>query len=174
MADHHPPVGQLPSDDNQVLRDSSFFKDNPVDLPSPEEVRQKDRELHGDCHPMSRRPPIPFEELGLIVKYGFEITIAEAQCLWYFNKHMKDQVPTPELFGWCRAGGQTYIYMQLVRGQTMEEAWPSLSEQEKTLICEQLRGYAASWQALCQESEPYYIGEQMTISYMSSGYNTDT
>lgn len=53
-------------------------------------------------------------------------------------------------------------YMQLVRGQTLEEAWPSLSEQEINLICEQLRRCVAGWRGLRQESEPYSSVRQAT------------
>lgn len=86
-----------------------------------------------------RPPPVLFEKRGLIVKYGSAITIAEAQCLWYFNQYMKQLVPAPGLFGWCRDGHQTFIYTEVVRGDTLEERWPSLSEDERTAICEQLR-----------------------------------
>ncbi|KAK3945943.1 hypothetical protein QBC46DRAFT_370384 [Diplogelasinospora grovesii] len=151
-------VAELPSGENVVFHDSSFFKNNAGDLPSPEEVRQKDVEINGTNPRGDRPPPVRFEERGLVVKYGSYITVAEAQCLWYFNRHMKDEVPTPELFGWRRDGGETFIYMQLIRGDTLEEAWPSLSEEERRTICEQLRGYVEAWRELRQESEPYYIG----------------
>lgn len=152
-------IAELPHEDSMVFKDSSFFQGNVGDLPSPEQVRQRDAELNGPYLPKSARPPIPFEDLGLMVKYGWNITVAEAQCLWYFNRHMRDEVPTPELFGWRSDGGQTFIYMQLVRGQTLEEAWPSLSEQQIKLICEQLRRCVTAWRRLRQESEPYFIGK---------------
>lgn len=151
-------IAELLSEDNVMFRNTSFFQENSGGLPSPERVRQRDTEINGPFLRRSYRPPIPFEELGLIVKYGSRITKAEGQCLWYFNKYMKDEVPTPEVFGWCCDDGDTFIYMQLVRGQTLEEAWPSLSEEKRTSICGQLRGYVDAWRRLRQESEPYYIG----------------
>ncbi|KAJ9129646.1 hypothetical protein NKR19_g10263 [Coniochaeta hoffmannii] len=151
-------IAELPSEDTLTIRESCFFKNNQVDLLTPDEVRRKDRELNGDFRPRSYRLPVTFEELGLIVKYGFDITVAEAQCLWYFNKHMKGEVPTPELFGWCVDDGQTFIFMELIPGQTLEEAWPSLSEEHRLSVCEQLRKCVEAWRALRQESEPYYVG----------------
>lgn len=145
-----------------VFRDSSYFKENAGDLPSPEEVRQKATEIHGTCSTSQRPPPIRFEDRQLIVKYGSAITVAEAQCLWYFNRHMKDRVPTPELFGWCCDKGETFIYMQLISGETLEQAWPWISEEEKNTICGQLRGYVEAWRELRQEQEPYCIGETDT------------
>ena len=151
-------IGELPCTESVVFRDSSYFKNSTGELPTPEEVRRKDIEVNDIRARTERPPPIPFEDRGVVVKYGSEITIAEAQCLWYFNRHMRDEVPTPELFGWCRDGGETFIYMQLVEGDTLEQAWPSLSAEERAAICEQLRGCVKAWRELSQESEPYYIG----------------
>ena len=151
-------IGELPSKESVVFRDSSYFKNSTGELPTPEEVRQKDIQVNDVRVRTERPPPIPFEDRGVVVKYGSEITIAEAQCLWYFNRHMRDEVPTPELFGWCRDGGETFIYMQLVEGDTLEQAWPSLRAEERAAICEQLRGCVKAWRELSQESEPYYIG----------------
>ncbi|KAI1394572.1 hypothetical protein F4819DRAFT_262510 [Hypoxylon fuscum] len=151
-------VAELPSAENIVFRESSFFQKNGPDLPSPKEIREKDVRINSYRARSSRPPPIPFEELGLVVKYGSEITIAEAQCLWYFNRYMKDVVPTPELFGWCHDDGETFIYMELVNGDTLEDAWPSLSQEEKDIICGQLRTCVEAWRSLRQETEPYFVG----------------
>ncbi len=109
----------------------------------------------------SRRPtlnPVLLEELDLVVKYGKDILIAEAQCLWYFSRHMRDDVPTPELYGWQVDGSQTFIYMEFVHGETLADAWPSMSEEDKDAIGEELHRCIAAWRGLRQESEPYYIG----------------
>ncbi|KAI0835950.1 hypothetical protein F5Y06DRAFT_274830 [Hypoxylon sp. FL0890] len=151
-------VAELPSAENMTFRDSSFFKKHGPGLPSPAKVREKSIKVNGFRARSSRPPPIPFEDLGLVVKYGSEITIAEAQCLWYFNRYMKDAVPTPELFGWRQDGGETFIYMELVNGDTLEDAWPMLSEEEQDIICGQLRTSVEAWRSLRQETEPYYIG----------------
>jgi hypothetical protein len=139
-----------------LLHDSSYFNRN-TSLPPPHEVRQRSVRIYGEDVDTFRPPPVRFEDLGLLVKYGSEITIAEAQCLWYFNRFMKDQVPTPELFGWCVDDDQTFIYMQLVPGDTLEERWPSLNAGERTSICEQLRECVEAWRGLRQETEPYIV-----------------
>ncbi|KAB5545722.1 hypothetical protein GE09DRAFT_1061142 [Coniochaeta sp. 2T2.1] len=138
-------ISELPTGKNFIVQSSSFFRRNPASLPSPD---------NGADAAGPRPPPVRFEELGLIVKYGLDITIAEGQCLWYLNKHMKDEVPTPELFGWRRDNGETFIYMQLIHGKTMEEAWPSLSPDERSSICEQLRGYVKAWQRFAKSQNP--------------------
>lgn len=162
-------VAELPSAENIVFRDSSFFKRNGTELPSPKEIREEDIKVNGFRARSRRPPPIPFEELGLVVKYGSVITIAEAQCLWYFNRYMKDTVPTPELFGWYQDGGETFIYMELVDGDTLEDAWPSLSPEEQDIICGQLRTCVEAWRSLRQEAEPYYVGK---IVYQSQTTTT--
>jgi hypothetical protein len=156
-------IADLPCEENMVFRESLYFKENAGDLPTPEEIRRKAAEVYGPSSKCQRPPPVRFEDLQLLVKYGSAITVAEAQCLRYFNKHMKDRVPTPELFGWCCDQGETFIYMQLISGETLEEAWTSISEEEKTAICGQLRGYVKAWRELRQESEPYYIGKPHTF-----------
>ncbi|KAI8966426.1 kinase-like domain-containing protein [Daldinia sp. FL1419] len=150
-------VAELPSTENIIFRDSSFFR-NGHELPSPEEIREKDTKVNGFRARSPTPPPILFEDLGLVVKYGSGITIAEAQCLWYFNKHMKDTVPTPELYGWCHDGGETFIYMEFVKADTLEDEWPLLSEEDQNIICEQLRASVEAWRGLRQETEPCYIG----------------
>ncbi|KAI0165249.1 hypothetical protein GGR52DRAFT_101769 [Hypoxylon sp. FL1284] len=151
-------VAELPSAETIVFRDSSFFKRTGSGLPSPNEVREKDIEVNGFRARSYRPPPILFKELGLVVKYGSFLTIAEAQCLWYFNRYMKDVVPTPELFGWCRDEGETFIYMDFVEGDTLEEAWPSLTPGDQDIICGELRRCVDAWSSLRQETEPYYMG----------------
>jgi hypothetical protein len=50
--------------------------------------------------------------------------------------------------------------MQLVPGDTMEEAWPLLTEEERDDICQQSKDIVGTLPVLCQKSEPPYIGEQ--------------
>ncbi|OTA86897.1 hypothetical protein M434DRAFT_399701 [Hypoxylon sp. CO27-5] len=151
-------LAELPSEENMIFHESSFFKNHRRSLPSPEEVREKDIKINGFRARSPSPPPIPFEDLGLIVKYGSEITIAEAQCLWYFNRYMKDTVPTPELFGWRYDNGETFIYMELIKGDTLEDVWPSLTQEDQDIICGQLRTSVEAWRSLRQETEPYFIG----------------
>ncbi|KAI1267651.1 kinase-like domain-containing protein [Xylariaceae sp. FL1019] len=151
-------VAELPSAPNVVFRDSSFFQRNKCDLPTPERIREIDIEIN-DYRARSDRPPaIPFEDLGLVVKYGSVITIAEGQCLWYFNKYMKETVPTPEVFGWCQDGGETFIFMELIPGDTLDEVWPSLGQEDQDAICEQLKTCVQAWRGLRQDKEPYHLG----------------
>lgn len=47
---------------------------------------------------MRPRPlPIIFENLGLIVKFGYHAKMYEAQCLLIITKLLGDEVPVPEV-----------------------------------------------------------------------------
>lgn len=156
-------VAEIPRGDSIDIRGSSFFKSGGRDLPSPTEVREEGIRVNARLARSSRPPPVVLKEQGLLVKYGPEITIAEAQCLWFFNRHMRGKVPTPELFGWRRDGAETFIYMELVQGQTLEERWPSLDDEERKLICREMKECVKAWRGLRQETEPYYIGKRSEV-----------
>ncbi|KAI4591919.1 hypothetical protein KJ359_012105 [Pestalotiopsis sp. 9143b] len=151
---------ELPTGENRIFTESTSFKKDQGDLPSPDQIRQRDIETNGIRARCERPPVVVFKEQKLVVKYGSFITTAEAQCLWYFNRYMKDHVPTPELYGWCQDAGETFIYMELISGETLKEAWPSMTEEEQDIVCRELRECVAAWRRLRQEKEPYYIGKQ--------------
>jgi hypothetical protein len=147
----------LPLDDSIVFTDSSFFTqlNAPSALPSPAEVRLLSNMQHGQ----NRAQLIHFPSLRLIVKYGRTITIAEGQCLWAIRHLLIDVVPVPEVYGWCRDGGEVFIYMQLMRGRTLEELWQSLSIQEKAKVCEELRLMMDALGHLEQDPLDQFIGK---------------
>ncbi|KAF2674159.1 hypothetical protein BT63DRAFT_419466 [Microthyrium microscopicum] len=151
-------IAELPHGDHLQFQDTAFFIHKRGSFPAPEEVRSKNIHLNGNRAWGSRPPPVPFPELGLIVKFGSEITIAEGQCLWYLNSYLKDSVPTPEVFGWLQDGNEVFIYMELIKGDTLKERWPLLNEEEKGTICTQIGGCMEAWKELRQEKEPYFIG----------------
>ena len=123
----------LPSDSLVVFKESTYFSKNGPNssLPSPAIVRATQKARH-----LSRSMTVRFEDLKLVVKYGREITIAEALCLWTIRRLLPDQVPVPEVYGWCEEGGEVFIYMELVKGVTLENRWESLLKQERIQVCE--------------------------------------
>lgn len=106
-------------------------------LPSPAEVRAR-------AEPDSRI--VRFEHLNLLVKFGSApcVRLEEAHAMravsQAFDYH---EVPVPEVFGWRTDGKETFIYMSLIEGSQLSEAWPRLTEDNKTAICTQLRGIVA-------------------------------
>ena len=63
--------------------------------------------------------------MGLIVKYGADTTVTEAETQNMVYKHLKGKVPVPEVFGWTEDGDQVFIYMSLIEGETLEQRWGS-------------------------------------------------
>lgn len=152
-------VSDLPKHEIITFEDSSFFvrhgKDSPS--PSPAEVRDRAR-ADGFKYPHWRLPPVRFKDLGLLVKAGSYITIAEGQCLWAIRRFLGDQLPVPEVYGWCRDGNEVFIYMELIEGATLNERWGELTSTERTSVCGQLRSMLSSSSRLRQDPEDVFIG----------------
>jgi hypothetical protein len=112
------PAQQLPEAqyDREFL-DSSFFRDNNLNqrLPTPAEVRALSV---GDTF---KPPPVIFEHLHLLVKFGPRVTIAEGQCLWIIKRILRDVVLVPEVYGWKVDGSEVFVYMQYSRGQRLKD-----------------------------------------------------
>lgn len=58
--------------------------------------------------------------LGLIVKYGADVTVVEAQTQMMLREQLS-RVPIPEVFGWTEDGSQRFIYMSLIEDKTLQE-----------------------------------------------------
>jgi hypothetical protein len=116
----------LPSAEETYFKDTAFFAQGNESLPSPADVRQ----AAGPKTNMNRPVPVAFPSLNLVVKYGATITVTEGQCLWAI-RHLLPTVPVPEVYGWCREQGDTFIYMQLVEGTTLEQGWPDLDIEDR-------------------------------------------
>lgn len=146
-------LGSLPLGNNVTFKDSGFFtRQTPPEtqlLPSPQEVRQDDARQHLVLHgtelgSQGTRPrTVRYPTSRLLVKYGLQVSIAEAQCLWMLRKHVPG-VPVPEVYRWCQEGDEdhktTFIYMELIEGMTLEEGWSNLSKNDRKAVCRELRG----------------------------------
>lgn len=148
-------VKMLPSDSSVVFKESTYFSENGPNssLPSPAIVRAAQKARH-----LSRSMTVRFEDLKLVVKYGREITIAEALCLWAIRQLLPDQVPVPEVYGWCEDGGEFFIFMELIQGESLENKWESLSKLEKIDVCGQLRVMLSELRSLKQDPGNQFLG----------------
>ncbi|KAI1451421.1 kinase-like domain-containing protein [Annulohypoxylon moriforme] len=129
-------------------------------LPSPAQVRAAGRDPTNPATcSTTRPPPVKIPSLALLVKYGSQVSIAEAECLILVRKYLPS-VPVPEVYGWCEDDKQTFIYMELVEGRTLEDSWGQLSEEEKVSICSELRNMANAWRELPQRlfSDAPFVG----------------
>ncbi|KAI0384538.1 kinase-like domain-containing protein [Hypomontagnella monticulosa] len=122
------------------FHDTTFFQINslgsPVPrLPTPAEVRKV--WPHGRGQGGTAR----FDDLDLFVKFGppSYARVEEALALRAVNKAYSDkEVPAPELFGWKMDGGETFIYMSLVRGTNARESWNVFTREDKEALVDQL------------------------------------
>ncbi|KAK3290383.1 kinase-like domain-containing protein [Chaetomium fimeti] len=153
---------ELPPTDQAIFFESSFFSRNGpgAELPTPADIRARSNiQDPGVRHEASRIPPVRYEELGLIVKFGGPpcVTVDEGQCLWAL-RHALPQVPVPEIYGWTHDGGQVFIYMELVPGATLEQRWDSLNEAEREGICEQLRTILSELRNVRHGPGEFFVG----------------
>ena len=149
--------------------ESSFFRNGGPSrsLPTPAEVRA----LSAPNRTLPQPTPVRFEELNLLVKFGPHVTPTEAQCLWMIRKELQGQVPVPEVYGWRIDGAETFIYMQLVQGDTLRDRWDSLSYSDKTAVCQQLRQITISLRQLEQDQDELFIGKSL-ISFSAIYVNS--
>lgn len=92
------------------------------------------------------------------MKYGHGISIAEGQCLWAIQQFLRNNVPVPEIYGWREDGDETFIYMELIDGDTLQERWTSLSSVDRVRLCEELREIIMSLRRLEQSPGEKFIG----------------
>ena len=144
----------LPTGDSVTFKSAPFFNRPEAYLPHPVEVRR----IAGHQASYVRPPPVVFHSMGLLVKYGQLITNAEAQCLWAIKRYLPE-VPVPDVYGWCRDGKDTFIYMEFIPGVTLEQCWNSLNEEEKHCISEQLRQMVQALQRFKQNPADPFIGK---------------
>ena len=88
--------------------------------------------------------------------------MAEGQTLLYIRNTLSQVVPVPEVYGWCKDDSQTFIYMELIDGITLEKSWDNISEDGRIAVCQQLRHIIDTWRGLKQDFAPPFIGEQGT------------
>ena len=86
----------------------------------------------------------------------------EAQCLWTV-RHLVLTLLVPELYRWWQDNGQTFIYMELIDGITLEEGWPDLDIEEKINICVELRRMLSDLRRLRQDPTAPFIGRSTIL-----------
>jgi hypothetical protein len=140
---------EIPGDDHVVFQHK--LPPGVLSLPSAAEVCEAARQSGGPKSGYGpRHPPVKFPALRLLVKYGSQVSIAEAQCLLLIREHVPT-VQVPDVYGWRCDGGQNFIYMELLEGSTLQERWDDLNEEERVEICQELRQMVEAWRALPQD-----------------------
>jgi hypothetical protein len=150
--------------------DSSFFRSFST-LPTPGEVRtqakvqcvagtgpDKRKQLPAPGLKFVSAPPVVFESKGVFVKWGHDIRVSEAQCLYALNRFLMGAVPVPELYGWRTENECVYIYMQALHGRTLELVWDALDHDSRNAVCEQLHTIFNNLRQLEQSPDDAFIG----------------
>lgn len=120
------------SKDQIDFLDTSFFQSNESpgpQLPTPASIIQR----FGD----GGARVVKIEDLNIAVKINDAsyLRLEEAQTMRAIRQVFPNgEVPVPEVFGWRTHGTQVFIYMSIISGKTLREAWPSLTEGEKRWI----------------------------------------
>lgn len=149
----------------EILTSSFFMEKRAFALPVPSEVRAINRKS-GNTHAenFSRPPPVRIPSLGLLVKYGGDVTVLEARTQMTIRDKLLGQVPKPEVFGWAVGGGQCFIYMQLVEGVTLQDLRYSIDKEDRRAICTELSLMVDCWRSLPQDDHEHYIGGQCKMA----------
>lgn len=144
------------SQNEMTFYDTSFFNHDPESsrqLPTPASVLERSRN--------GGRSVVKYDDLQLVVKFGpFDYSpLEEAQTMRAIRQAFPHgEVPVPEVFGWRKHEGLNFIYMSLVEGRTMRQAWPSLNEAEKETLCADLGRIVACLQRLTHDLRGIMIG----------------
>ncbi len=146
-----------PTPTAKVFPQSSFFQERRAPaLPSPAEVRALNEATGQFRATLFNHPdPLIIPSLGLLVKYGADVTMAEIETQVLMRERLQGRVPIPEVFGWAEDGGQRFMYMSLVDGDTLQERFRAMNESERQTVCMELRSMVNAWRSLTQESDGY-------------------
>ncbi|KAK1623753.1 kinase-like domain-containing protein [Colletotrichum phormii] len=74
-------------------------------------------------------------------------------------ERLQGKVPVPEIFGWAEDDGQRFMYMSLIEGVTLQDRWRDLIEDERRVVCEELKGMVRALRALKQDSHDRFVGD---------------
>ena len=159
----------VPTDANFDVQHSSFFR-RQSQLPSPQTVRLQARAQHlaginwdkrktfSLAGPNVHCPPVLFESMGLFVKWGSDVRIAEGQSLYAVRHCLKSVVPVPEIYGWRTDGDEIFLYMEAISGRTLEQAWDKIGINDRLSVCRQLRTIFNNLRRLKQDPLNTFIG----------------
>lgn len=146
---------------SRIFPESSYFTQHRAPtLPSPAEIRALNVASGNRRATAFQRPsPVSFPALGLFVKYGSEVTVTEAETQAHLLHVLSGNVPIPEVFGWIQDGGQTFICMSFIQGETLQARFCGMDERERRAVCQELRSMVNAWRSISQDKSDQYIGK---------------
>jgi hypothetical protein len=155
-------LASLPSEATVVFQSSSFFsRNNGHPLPTLSEVlATSEVQNSSEDREKANPPPVFYESLGLAVKFGRDetVSVSEGQCLWALGR-LLPEVPVPEIYGWSTEDGYVLLYMEMVKGVTVDKRWPSMTEDEKMGFWDTLKSVISNLRTLSQDPDDQFLGK---------------
>jgi hypothetical protein len=145
-------ISTSPYESDVIVSDSSFFKRHPS-LPSLEEVRHQ-----AASRPGPKERIAVFDNLNLLVKFGSKESVAEGQCLYTIRRIFGPSVPVPEVYAWRTEGNETFIFMELIDGLSLEARWADLSAEERYNVTQELHEILHTLRKAKQDPEYQFVG----------------
>lgn len=102
--------------------------------------------------------------LGLFVKYGANVTLAEVETQRMVYQRLHGRVPFPEVFGWAEDGGLRFLYMALIEGDTLQRRWGGMAEEERLAVCAEVKDMVKVWRGPEQDENEQYIGMPLSTT----------
>lgn len=128
--------------------------------PTPQEVATAEKDI------IFKRGGVTIAKLSptVKVKYGDDVKLNEAKALDFISRHTS--IPVPKVFAAYTYGPidrdidegdpyETYIFMEHVEGQSLDNVWETFDESAKSSIMSDLGGYLTQLRAI---PAPGYIG----------------
>lgn len=162
---------EIPSEPTVVFRDSSLFADSEIKegnirLPNLSEVLAESQAQNSpEAHKKPNPPPVYFESLGLVVKFGRDdtVSISEGQCLWALRT-LLPSVPVPVIYGWSTEQEYVLLYMEKVKGVTVEKVWPTMTDDQKNAFWRNLQFVVSELRTLSQDPDNQFLGMNGTFA----------
>ncbi|TVY92151.1 hypothetical protein LAWI1_G004855 [Lachnellula willkommii] len=77
--------------------------------------------------------------IGVVIKYGAAVQLAEASTLRFLSK--TTSVPVPKVYCAFTTGGVNYIMMEYIKGKPIGAVWHDTSPTKRSMILKQLKGH---------------------------------
>lgn len=106
--------------------------------------------------------------MGLFIKWGSAVKISEALTLYTINQTLKNCVPVPEVYGWRTDGEAAYIYMEHIRGTSLQLLWDTMEPGDRATVCDELRDIIGYLRQLQQDPADNFVGEHIPRQFYTT------
>lgn len=81
-------------------------------------------------------------------------------------------MPVPDVYAWCKEGEETFIFMELTDGLSLEARWADLNAQQRYNVYQELRGILHTLRQAKQDSGYQFVGVFYQLSSVSIPTNS--